>query len=291
VERSIPYKKLTLRLFDPDKGSAHVLVAYQKRASMGCDVYYRYYKILPPPVLKPDLRVRPAPNLPSLKVLLIDDDSDYNAVVQIGLERESIFCTLVTSGEQALEMLSSNDRPYFDAMLVSIQLPGISGWELLTALTERGEEAPIVFVSKIESVEERVRALRLGADDYLFKPVNLDELAARLQASLRARLSLPSLIIEDLRLDLALRKAFRNGTLVRLSPKEFDLLFALAEANGDVISRGDILERVWGMPFDPGTNLLDVHIGRLRKKISRSGNDLIQTVRGKGYRLGSYAPS
>lgn len=221
-----------------------------------------------------------------MKVLLIDDDPDYSSVIQIGLESESIHCTLTSSGEQALELLRSHGRPHFDAMLVDIELPGVSGWEVLAALREGGEEAPILFVSGFERVEERVRALRLGADDYLVKPVNLDELAARLQAALRARQSLPSLVIEDLRLDLAQRKAFRAGQPIHLSPKEFDLLLALAQANGEVISRKDILERVWDMPFDPGTNLLDVHIGRLRKKIGRNGSELIQTERGRGYRLG-----
>jgi DNA-binding response OmpR family regulator len=235
--------------------------------------------------------VSPATYQLYLKVLLIDDDSDYDAVIQIGLARESIHCTLATSGEEAIKLLGSTSRHHFDALLVDNNLPGISGWELLTLLREGGEEAPIVFLSRFENVEERVRVLRLGADDYLVKPVNLDELAARLQAALRARLSLPSLFIEDLRLDLALRKTFRDGTLVQLSPKEFDLLLVLTQADGNVISRKDILERVWGMPFDPGTNLLDVHIGRLRKKLSYSGSDLIQTVRGKGYRLGRTIPS
>ncbi|MDF1837536.1 MAG: response regulator transcription factor [Planctomycetota bacterium] len=226
-----------------------------------------------------------------MKVLLIDDDPDYSAVIQIGLESDSIQCTLTSSGEEALELLRSTDRPHFDAMLVDIELPGVSGWEVLAALRESGEEAPILFVSGFERVEERVRALRLGADDYLVKPVNLEELAARLQAALRARQSLPSLVIEDLRLDLAQRKAFRNGSPIHLSPKEFDLLLALAQAEGEVISRKEILERVWDMPFDPGTNLLDVHIGRLRKKMGRSGSDMIQTERGKGYRLGTSEPS
>jgi DNA-binding response OmpR family regulator len=220
-----------------------------------------------------------------LKVLLIDDDPDFSAVVQIGLESDSIHCTLTSSGEQALELLRSENRPQFDCMLVDIELPGVSGWEILAALREGGEEAPILFVSGRESVEERVRALRLGADDYLTKPVHIDELSARIQAALRARRSLPCLTIEDLKLDLAQRKAFRKGLAINLSPKEFDLLLVLVQAEGDVISRKEILERVWDMPFDPGTNLLDVHIGRLRKKVSRHGNDLIQTERGKGYRL------
>ncbi len=230
-------------------------------------------------------------NTTPLKVLLIDDDPDYSAVVQIGLESEAIHCTLVSSGEEALELLRSSARPHFDAMLVDIELPGVSGWEVLAALREGGEEAPILFVSGFERVEERVRALRLGADDYLVKPVNLDELAARLQAAVRARQSLPSLFVEDLRLDLAQRKAFRSGDPIHLSPKEFDLLLTLAKADGEVISRKEILERVWDMPFDPGTNLLDVHIGRLRKKMGRRGGDLIQTERGKGYRLGRSVPS
>ncbi len=171
-------------------------------------------------------------------------------------------------------------------MLLDIGLPGVSGWEILAALRESGEEAPILFVSGFEQVEERVRALRLGADDYLVKPVDLNELAARLHAAVRARQSLPSLFVEDLRLDLAQRKAYRAGNAIHLSPKEFDLLLVLARADGEVLPRKQILEQVWDMPFDPGTNLLDVHIGRLRKKIERNGSNLIQTERGVGYRLG-----
>ncbi len=221
-----------------------------------------------------------------MKILLIDDDPDFRTIVQIGLESESINCTCVGSGEEALELLRSESCPHFDAMLLDIGLPGVSGWEILAALRESGEEAPILFVSGFEQVEERVRALRLGADDYLVKPVDLNELAARVHAAVRARQSLPSLFVEDLRLDLAQRKAYRAGNAIHLSPKEFDLLLVLARADGEVLPRKQILEQVWDMPFDPGTNLLDVHIGRLRKKIERNGSNLIQTERGVGYRLG-----
>ncbi|MCA9003065.1 MAG: response regulator transcription factor [Planctomycetes bacterium] len=226
-----------------------------------------------------------------MKVLLVDDDPELCSVIQNGLQEESIHCTLVESGEKALELLRSKARPFFDAMLVDLDLPGASGWDVLTALRENGEEAPILFLADAERVEERVRALRLGADDYVSKSVQIEELAARIQAAVRARQSLPSLLLEDLRLDLALRRAFRGGKSIYLSPKEFDLLLVLVRAKGRLILRSEILETVWDLPSDPGTNLLDVHIGRLRKKLGRHGPDLIQTERGRGYRLGSQSHS
>ena len=171
-----------------------------------------------------------------------------------------------------------------DLILLDIEMPGATGWDLLTQLREAGEEIPVIFLSGLGDVEKRVRGLRMGADDYLVKPVDHAELVARIEAVLRRRSAMPQLTIADLRLDLALRRAYRADKPSYLSPKEFDLLLALARAKGGVVSRTELLKQVWDMNFDPGTNLLDVHIGRLRKKIDRTG-DLIETVRGQGYRL------
>jgi two-component system copper resistance phosphate regulon response regulator CusR len=177
-------------------------------------------------------------------------------------------------------------RPgYFGLVLIDVIMPEKNGWELLTALREAGDEVPVIFISGRDAAEERVRGLRLGADDFVVKPFSFDELLARMEAVLRRRRSLAPLCVGDLKLDLTRRKAERSGSPVDLSPREFDLLLALAKKPGAILSRTQLLCDVWDMNFDPGTNLLDVHLGRLRKKLDRHGRPAIQTVRGEGYRL------
>ena len=217
-----------------------------------------------------------------MNILMVDDDKDFASLTRMGLEQAGMQVALAYSGEEAA--LHFEGSHSFDLILLDIEMPGTTGWELLTHLREAGEETPVIFVTGLGDVEKRVRGLRMGADDYLVKPVDHGELVARIEAVLRRRSAMPQLVFADLRLDLAHRRAYRGGKPTYLSPKEFDLLLSLARAKGSVVSRPDLLREVWDMEFDPGTNLLDVHIGRLRKKVDRPG-DLIETVRGKGYRL------
>jgi DNA-binding response OmpR family regulator len=192
---------------------------------------------------------------------------------------------LANDGEQAAKVLSEHRPGYFGLVLLDISMPGTNGWEMLTALREAGDEVPVIFVSGLDSPEVRVRGLRLGADDFVVKPFSFDELLARMEAVLRRRRSLAPLCIGELTLDLRRRKAERAGKPVELSPREFDLLLALATIPGTTLTRAQLLFDVWDMRIDPGTNLLDVHLGRLRKKLDRHGRPAIQTVRGGGYRL------
>lgn len=220
-----------------------------------------------------------------MKVLMVDDDADFRTVVQLALESEGIEYEAAADGDAALRVLEKTNESTFDAILLDIDMPGPDGWDLLLGIRERGDEVPVIFISGRSRAEDRVRGLRMGADDYMVKPIEVDELLARLDAVQRRRRSMAPLHFGDLTLDLAMRRAYRQGNAVHLSPKEFDLLLALANAEGQVVSRETLLRDVWDLNFDPGTNLLDVHVGRLRKKVDRFGRPLIRTERGQGYCL------
>jgi len=219
-----------------------------------------------------------------VRVLAVDDDPDFLGFLRIALEEAGIELVPAGDAQQAVELLEVSGSHRFDLVLLDIEMPGPSGLDLMTRVRESGDEVPVIFVSGIERTEQRVRALRLGADDYMVKPIEFEELLARIEAVLRRRRALPTIEFGDLTLDLARRKATRAGKPVYLSPKEFDLLLVLVQAGGKTISRQELLRLVWDMDFDPRTNLLDVHIGRVRKKIDRFGRPVIQTVRGEGYR-------
>lgn len=224
-----------------------------------------------------------------MKALLVDDDPDFRTVVQLALESESIEYVAAADANQALAALKEVSGSPFDCILLDIEMPGPSGLDLLLSIREMGDEVPVIFISGRGRTEERASALRMGADDYMVKPIEVDEMLARIEAVQRRRRSLAPLVFGDLRLDLAMRRAYRQDNPIHLSPKEFDLLLALAQAGGEIVSREDLLLNVWDLGFDPGTNLLDVHVGRLRKKIDRFGRPIIQTERGKGYRLTAHA--
>jgi DNA-binding response OmpR family regulator len=143
----------------------------------------------------------------------------------------------------------------------------------------------VIFVTARDSVEERVKGLSLGADDYIIKPFAFDELQARIAAVLRRRSALQTVEYADLRIDLVRRSVWRAGRPIDLSPREFDVLRFLLSRSGRVVSRADLLREVWRISFDPGTNVVDVHIARLRRKLERQGPALLHTVRGEGYML------
>jgi two-component system copper resistance phosphate regulon response regulator CusR len=169
--------------------------------------------------------------------------------------------------------------------LLDVMMGGRSGWELLEEMRARGHDMPVLFVTAKHAVDDRVRGLRLGADDYVLKPFEFEELIARIEAVLRRRRALPVLEAHDVRIDLAHRTVERDGRRVDLSPKEFDLLLALVEAQGRVLSRAELLKRVWGIEFDPQTNVVDTAVARLRKRLDRGVEPLILTVVGEGYRI------
>src|SRR4029453_19005376 len=175
----------------------------------------------------------------------------------------------------------------FDAAVLDLMVPGGGGYAVLELLRARPPGLPILILPPRESVEDRGEGLARGADDYLVKPFAFVELAARLAALLRR----PQTRIEVLRIggveiDPLQRRAYHQGAPLNLTPKEFELLLCLAQHAGEVLTRKDLLEQVWGYRFDPGTNVVDVHVTRLRRKLETWGTDgLIRTVRGVGYSL------
>jgi two-component system OmpR family response regulator len=220
-----------------------------------------------------------------MRVLVVDDDSDFRSYVLAGLKRAGMDCEGAADGPSAKELLERVGVEPFDLILLDVKMPGQSGWDLLLELRELGRETPVIFLSGFDSVAERVKGLRLGADDYIAKEFDFDELVARISAVIRRRRSLAPIEYADLKLDLAKRAAWRGGQPVGLSPREFDLLRTLVSRAGQVIHRSELLREVWSMDTDPQTNVVDVHVARLRRKIDRHGVPLIQTVRGEGYRL------
>jgi two-component system OmpR family response regulator len=168
-------------------------------------------------------------------------------------------------------------------------LPGMDGIDIVSVLRERRIDTPVLMISALSDVDERVRGLRAGGDDYLTKPFSPDELAARAEVLLRRRRPAANetrLRVADLELDLVRHNALRGGQPLTLLPTEFRLLEFLMRNAGQVVTRQMIFEHVWGFHFDPGTNVIDVHIGRLRRKIDGTGQaPLIRTVRGSGYLL------
>lgn len=220
-----------------------------------------------------------------MNALLVDDDPDFRTLCRLALKRADIDCTEASSAPAALDLLDERGQGAFDVVLLDLEMPGGSGHDFLYDVREKGDSLPIIIVSGRSEVAERVQGLRGGADDYMVKPVALDELVARIEAVVRRRSSLAPLEYGELHFDLAQRRVKRAGEACHLSPREYDLLLRLARGGGQTVKRDDLLSDVWDLGFDPGTNVLDVHIGRLRKKIDRHGEPLIETIRGVGYRL------
>ncbi len=229
-----------------------------------------------------------APHGEHVRVLIVDDDPDFRQFLELALEGAGTESTAAPDGEQALQALRDAPGGHYDLILLDIEMPGQDGFELLYALRETGREIPVIFVTGREKVADRVRGLELGADDYLIKPVAAEELVARIETVVRRREQVAPLEYGELSLDLARHRVQRNGAPVELSPREFDLLLALVRAKGEIVSRDDLLRDIWNIDFDPSTNVLDVHIGRLRKKLDRHGRPLIKNERGQGFFIAAY---
>ncbi len=223
-----------------------------------------------------------------MRVLIVDDDQDFRRVLELALDAEGTQTETAQDGAAALQLLAQRPAGHFDLILLDVQMPGASGWDLLYRLREAGDEIPVIYISGLDQTEHKIKGLGLGADDYLTKPVDVDELKARLEAVLRRRRSIEPLRYGELTMDLARRKVTRGENAVDLSPREFDLLLTLVRAKGGIVSRAELLRDVWDMDFDPGTNVLDVHIGRLRRKVDRTGRPLILNERGQGYHIAAH---
>ena len=220
------------------------------------------------------------------RVLTIEDDAITAREIVTELRSRGNEVDWVDNGPAGLRQASGGQ---YDAITLDRMLPGLDGLAVITALRQAGVQTPVLMISALSDVDERVRGLRAGGDDYLTKPFAPDEMAARIEVLLRRQRTPPRetvLHVADLELDLIERNARRGGSALELLPIEFRLLEVLVRNSGQVLTRTMIFEAVWGYHFDPGTNVIDVHIGRLRRKVDPPGaTPLIRTVRGSGYRL------
>ncbi len=216
-----------------------------------------------------------------MKILIIEDAIRLGRFLLQGLEEEGYRAMLARSLGEARELLREQD---FQLILVDRMLPDGDGLALIRALRSAGDDTPAICLSAMDAVDDRVAGLREGADDYLTKPFSYEELLARIDSVTRRRRPAvrEQIAIGDLVIDLPGRRVTRGGRRCELTTREFDLLCTLARNQGRVLSRTQLLEQVWGLQYDPGTNVVDVYIRYLRRKL---GDGLIHTVRGVGYVL------
>jgi two-component system, OmpR family, response regulator QseB len=214
-----------------------------------------------------------------MRVLLVEDDSMIGASAQKGLRQDGFSVDWVRDGELALSALAANT---FDVVLLDLGLPGRSGEEVLKAIRRGGNDVPVLIITARDKVQDRIAGLDSGADDYLVKPFDLDELAARIRAVQRRRSGRadPLMRVRDVTLDPASRRVTRAGAQVTLSARELALLEALIERPGAILSRAQLEERVYGWGEEVESNAVEVHVHSLRKKL---GADFVRTVRGVGY--------
>ena len=220
-----------------------------------------------------------------MRILVIEDDPTVGQYIKRGLEEHRWAVDLVTDGEDG-ERRASSDA--YDLIILDMRLPGKSGLDVLSALRARGLQRPVLVLTAQDAVDAKVTALRAGADDYVTKPFAFEELLARVEALARRPSSLvaPVLRVGDLELNRDTREVRRGKELIEVTPKEFTVLEYLMRHPGRVMSRTLITEYAWGNHFDPGTNIVDVVINHLRKKIdAKHDAKLIQTVRGVGYSI------
>lgn len=220
-----------------------------------------------------------------MDLLVVEDDPVIGKALQKGFQEAGHQCIWVRDGLPGLELARSNR---FDAITLDLMLPGLSGMEVLQRLRSEKIHTPVVMVTARGSVEERVAGLSAGGDDYLVKPFALPELLARIEAVCRRAVNRPSAVLEagGLKLDLTTRRVSRGERDIDLTPTEFSLLEYLMRFAGKVVTRKMLCEHVWDSDWDGTTNVIDVHINRLRGKLDRGFDySLIQTVRGRGYAL------
>lgn len=222
----------------------------------------------------------------SRRILVVEDDADTAEYILKGLREAGFTAEHVADGRDGLYMASSSE---FDAIVMDRMIPGMDGLSVTKAVRAAGVQTPILILSALAHLDERVTGLRAGADDYLTKPFGFSELAARLENLMRrgvAKAVETALACGDLSLDLLSRRVTRAGKTLDLLPRELKLLEYFLRHRDRVVTRTMLLEEVWDYRFDPHTSLIDTHISRLRKKIDEGfDKPLLHTVRGSGYRL------
>src|SRR5690348_13077684 len=221
-----------------------------------------------------------------MKILVIEDDKESAAYLVKGLGESGYVVDHAADGREGLFMATSGS---YDGLIVDRMLPGMDGLSVIDALRAAEVQTPVLILSALGAVDDRVKGLRAGGDDYLVKPYAFSELLARLEALLRRGSTTPAttkLRVADLEMDLLARTVRRDGQAIELLPREFRLLEYLMRHAGQVVTRTMLLESVWDYHFDPQTNVIDVHISRLRQKIDKGfGKPLLHTIRGAGYSL------
>jgi two-component system OmpR family response regulator len=221
-----------------------------------------------------------------MRILIIEDDREAANYIRKGLKESGHVVDHAADGEEGLEMGRTAE---YDILVVDRMLPKLDGLSVIETLRDEGISSPVLILSALGEVDHRVEGLKAGGDDYLVKPYAFAELLARVEALARRRdpeTVRTKLVVGDLEMDLLARKVTRGGEEILLQPREFRLLEFLMKHSGQVVTRTMLLEKVWDYHFDPQTNVIDVHISRLRSKIDKPFDDaLLHTVRGAGYRL------
>ncbi|VVM81933.1 Transcriptional activator protein CopR [Pseudomonas fluorescens] len=219
-----------------------------------------------------------------MKLLVAEDEPKTGAYLQQGLTEAGFTVDRVVTGTDALQSALSEA---YDLLILDVMMPGLDGWEVLRMVRAAGKEVPVLFLTARDGVDDRVKGLELGADDYLVKPFAFSELLARVRTLLRRGSSVSAqttMQMADLEVDLLKRRATRNGKRIDLTAKEFALLELLLRRRGEVLPKSLIASQVWDMNFDSDTNVIEVAIRRLRAKIDDDfATKLIHTVRGMGY--------
>ena len=225
-----------------------------------------------------------------MRVLIVEDEPKMAALIRRGMRAEGVNADVVTRGEDAVVQAGSSA---YDAIVLDVMLPGMDGYDACKALREQGTWSPVLMLTARDAIEDRVRGLDGGADDYLTKPFSFAELMARLRSlARRGPVERPAVLeVGDLKLDPATRQVWRGRSEIRLSAKEFALLETFMRRPGFVLSRSELLERVWDYDYENRSNVVDVYVRYLREKIDRPfGTATLETVRGAGYRLCTPAP-
>ena len=221
-----------------------------------------------------------------MKILIVEDEIKTGEYLRQGLREAGFNADLVQNGIDGLHLAQQGD---YDLVILDVMLPGMDGWQVLNNLRRQGQEMPVLFLTAKDQVQDRVKGLELGADDYLVKPFSFAELLARVRTILlrgRSGTEVTILQVDDLELDLLRRRVSRSSKRIDLTAKEFGLLELLMRRQGEVLPRSLIASQVWGMNFDSDSNVIEVAMRRLRAKIDDAyDTKLIQTVRGMGYVL------
>ena len=219
-----------------------------------------------------------------MRILVVEDDKGTARFIKKGLSEEGFMTDVVSGGEEGMFMATTE---IYDLIILDVMLPEINGFEVLRGIKQKGVSTPVLFLTAKDTQEDIIHGLDLGADDYLVKPFAFAELLARIRAVLRrGQTSDPTqkLIVGDLVLNRVTRQAVRNDKIIELTAKEFQLLEYMMRNAGQILTKTMILDRVWGYDFDTQSNIIEVHVNRLRAKVDKGfSTKLIHTVRGVGY--------